>query len=558
MQLAIVCALIAVCLAAPVRKSVFLNAKGEFEVVERVSESEHFLAGEIIVGSFDNAINTTGWSFLSIRSNPEFPDNLTAAAAGFYEGQETPLLLEQTALNSGMLGYTPSPALAQFLAANSAFMSQQIAAAQSLPSLDPKRIYWYHVNLILTQLNGLYEGYQNVRGGKGELTLETMLFLNLGGDMEDLANVFGVEGEFESAFFENGHCSALLRLLPDGSDVFIAQATWSSMNSMLRTYKMYDFDWSLDGTTNDRVPGTRTAFSAYPGSLFSGDDFYVLSSGLVVQETTIGYDNPDLNQYIVPESVLEWMRNMLANRLGFTGAEWIEVYSQYNSGTYNNQNMILDYKQFRPGHKLTNGTFWLCEQVPGYIRSNDLSDLLQTQGYYGSYNAAYDPVIRNVSGSDADEAKFGPWFSYNATARALIFARGYQNVTSMEGMEWIMRYNDFKNDPLSSQLPSCQFMGWTNCTPAFTAENAIAARDDLNPADGVYVFSEFGFRNHAAVDAKISSFSTFDPKGLYARAQSGPTYYQQPVFQFSTSPLSNLSYAGLPDRWEFPWVDVSW
>ena len=58
---------------------------------------------------------------------------------------------------------------------------------------------------------------------------------------------------------------------------------------MLRIYKLYDFDLSMDGTdVSKRVPAVRSSFSSYPGSLFSGDDFYVLSSGLVVQETTIG------------------------------------------------------------------------------------------------------------------------------------------------------------------------------------------------------------------------------------------------------------------------------
>ena len=46
--------------------------------------------------------------------------------------------------------------------------------------------------------------------------------------------------------------------------------------------------------------------------------------------------------------------------------------------------MILDYKLFTPGQPLKNGTFMLCEQVPGYIRSNDLSQLLQEEGFFGS------------------------------------------------------------------------------------------------------------------------------------------------------------------------------
>ena len=35
--------------------------------------------------------------------------------------------------------------------------------------------------------------------------------------------------------------------------------------------------------------------------------------------------------------VLEWVRNMVANRLSSTGEQWTAVFSKYNSGTYNNQ-----------------------------------------------------------------------------------------------------------------------------------------------------------------------------------------------------------------------------
>ena len=111
---------------------------------------------------------------------------------------------------------------------------------------------------------------------------------------------------------------------------------------MLRTFKLYDFPFRLTGFSEERVPAIRSSFSSYPGSIFSGDDFYVLSSGMAVQETTIGFDNPELNQYILPTSVLEWLRNVVANRLANNGSQWTEIYSQFNSGTYNNQNMVCE------------------------------------------------------------------------------------------------------------------------------------------------------------------------------------------------------------------------
>lgn len=74
-------------------------------------------------------------------------------------------------------------------------------------------------------------------------------------------------------------------------------------------------------------------------------------------------------------------------------------YALHNSGSYCNQNMILDYNQFEPGKPLKNGTFIISEQIPGYVINNDLSQLVQTEGYYGSYNTAYDPYLRQISGA---------------------------------------------------------------------------------------------------------------------------------------------------------------
>jgi hypothetical protein len=34
------------------------------------------------------------------------------------------------------------------------------------------------------------------------------------------------------------------------------------------------------------------------------------------------------------------MRNVVANRLSRSAVQWTQIYTQYNSGTYNNQNMV--------------------------------------------------------------------------------------------------------------------------------------------------------------------------------------------------------------------------
>ena len=42
----------------------------------------------------------------------------------------------------------------------------------------------------------------------------------------------------------------------------------------------------------------------------------------------------------------------------------------------------------------------------------------------------------------------------------------------------LMRYNNFKKDPLSK----------CDCNPPYSAENAISARNDLNPKSGKELF----------------------------------------------------------------------
>lgn len=46
-------------------------------------------------------------------------------------------------------------------------------------------------------------------------------------------------------FGATGHCSALIKLLPDNADLYVAQDTWSSFNSMTRIFKLYDFPFKM-------------------------------------------------------------------------------------------------------------------------------------------------------------------------------------------------------------------------------------------------------------------------------------------------------------------------
>jgi hypothetical protein len=53
----------------------------------------------------------------------------------------------------------------------------------------------------------------------------------------------------------------------------------------------------------------------------------------VITETTIDNHNSSLWQRLSPHTLLDWARNMVANRLANSGAEWMNIYQLHNSGT---------------------------------------------------------------------------------------------------------------------------------------------------------------------------------------------------------------------------------
>ena len=59
----------------------------------------------------------------------------------------------------------------------------------------------------------------------------------------------------------SGKCSALVKLAPDFSDLFMGHSTWDSYTAMLRIYKHYAFDLK-----ELAPPAQRLSFSSYPGA----------------------------------------------------------------------------------------------------------------------------------------------------------------------------------------------------------------------------------------------------------------------------------------------------
>lgn len=261
----------------------------------------------------------------------------------------------------------------------------------------------------------------------------------------------------------SGKCSALVKVAADLSDIYMGHATWDSYTAMLRIYKHYTFDLR---TLNP--PAQRLSFSSYPGEVFSDDDFFILSSQMVVLQTTNKIFNDALFDTLTHESVLSWQRVRAANWMAASGEEWQRALAQENSGTYNNQYIVVDLKRFVPGEDLRPGLLWVAEQIPGKVVAKDMTATL-TMGYWPSYNVPAFEEIYNASGYPdfiSKLEKYGQhfsrsthWLSYEASPRAAIFRRDQTAVTSLETMKALMRSNNWKKDPLSEGHPICAICG---------------------------------------------------------------------------------------------------
>jgi hypothetical protein len=80
-----------------------------------------------------------------------------------------------------------------------------------------------------------------------------------------------------------------------------------------------------------------------------------------------------------------WQRVRTANQLANSGRDWYNLVSRYNSGTYNNQYMVMDLKKFSAGSALQPEALFVVEQIPGMMAGDDATDQLM-RGYWPSYN----------------------------------------------------------------------------------------------------------------------------------------------------------------------------
>lgn len=498
-------------------------------------------------GYFHDELHEKGWDRLIVHTNPKYTDFIQAEAVGYLEGVLTAKKIWDNFENlqritwSEKTNFTMPEDIQRFFTQQREFMREMVFSGE----LDG---YKTLVGAMYYQEKGLLEGYNTIAANDKDLcmlTYEEFQVISSAGDIFDLLYMnkenrkdFDNMGNFEIEEFIrlHTHCSALFKLTHDHKELMFGHNSWAQYSRTLRIFKEYNLNYA---SANAKT----IMCSSYPGMINSFDDYYITSQDLAIIETTNNIFNTSLYDVLSPRTLLYWQRVMVASRIAKNGKEWAETFERYNSGSYNNQWMILDLKKYQKGeNELKDGTFYVLEQIPGRVVWKDQSKILEN-GYWPSYNIPFYKSIWLASGYQEQQEKhpeIGYLFSYEECPRATIFRRDQVLIDDMESFKHMMRYNDYKNDKLSRG------------DPAF----AIASRYDLRgipktPAcDGAY-------------DAKICSYSMWkDEKKI--QAINGPTHEASYIdfFDFSSRlgkkvcPEDKFPRNGIPEKLDFDWIDI--
>jgi len=501
----------------------------------------------VVWANLTNAQSSTGWMFLEISSNPEFPDHIQAKAAGFAEGYLTRNLIYkyfQEFFSKLICSDEESQKVCQYfkekVEINDKFVSETV---KQKSESDP---YWHMVSLFYQQLDGLTEGFlrksndDNLDYGDFDVEHGTRL-INYLPDFFDYMEKYKLErGESGEAGGEKTRpsCSVLIKHLAESGELLVGHNTWHEYRAMgYRLLKRYSLHYHTLSGGEEEVPGHTLTMSSFAGTILSTDDFLTVNTGLVTTETTLYIYNTSLFGLCDPASQLfESVRVMTANRLATTGEEWTEIMARNNGGTYNNQWMVVDYNKLQEDGQLESGALWVYEQLPGETWAEDKTEELRRRGYWISYNRAHFPEVFTISGEEDMTSLHGNYFSYEESPRAVIMRREQAGVVDEETMIQFMRFNDFQNDP-AALIDGCN-----KPVPA----GSVANRCDLTLPGTVCEWEEMdnmvGHQGYGALDMKVTT-SRLLRSGQQFWAVAGPTHDEKtPPFSWSNTNLTDKPF----------------
>ena len=520
----------------------YIKTTGKYQVVE--GSIDRMAAA---YARYTPSYEKKGWDFLVLSSydgiDDKYSDEVKNYAMGYLEGVLTYKRIYPSYYNLNNYKYyknngTMPNSTYEFFQKNLEFMKNMTTLYKDNDS------YWHEVNNLYMQMRGLHEGYNSKAPINEKIDLvhfQTVISL---GDVDEIGNWKKEERpdyskmsteELMNYIELRSHCSAFLKVADDLSDVWFGHNTWTTYNKLIRIYKEYKY------VPNSQFPikSKSITMSSYPAAVNSQDDFYITDANLYIAETTNHVHDLNLFDLLSPNTLMCWMRTMVANRLTDDAYSWTQVFSKYNSGTYNNQFQVLDLKLIDTENKrISPGAFYVVEQLPGSCDVQDVTDNLK-KGYWPSYNTPFIRSVREKSGViDAiiQNPNLTVTQDYDTCARAKIFRRDQNKVKDILTYQKLIRYNDYKNDEFSEGQPNL----------------SIAARYDLN---------EENPSCYGCTDAKFASINEIKTTGKkIVHIIAGPTTDGQEPFIWSQARCKDtdeirFKIIGQVDEYNFDWID---
>ncbi|EAX95720.1 Laminin A family protein [Trichomonas vaginalis G3] len=484
--------------------------------------------------NFNDSIHEAGWYKLHLHGREGAPDADIMKCAGYIEGalsynsifNHYALIREIKGYPSGVRTYPPQ--VKEYMSNNLQYVRESVDAY-------PESVYWQEIGLIMNQFDGLVAGYKYAcdldHNETAQMDEFDHWFFQSAGDMFDIAHLFP-DDVAPAREFINEHCSGLIRLTDDYRDVYFSHDAWSDYRELHGQLKEYDLPIKA-------FKAHKLVMSTRIGKLASYDDFYMADTGLFVLETTLNNYNDDLYKVCTPKSLFTWIRAVHATWTSTSGKEWTETFIKHNSGTYNNQYVVVDSKKLTRFQKPDKDLIWIIEQFPGVYRSSDVTDYLVEHGYFPSVNCPYHEDLYNLAGYPELVASLGIYGDYRSnykSPRYLIMQRDVWRIKTFEDFKKFMRYNQWKRDNYSQGDPAQQ----------------IASRYDLRPAEG----TPYGDRNNFGdLDTKVLRLTeAVTNMRMHALASPPCDAEFNPPWEFGQKDFK-VNYYGLPTRWNFTWVD---
>ena len=482
---------------------------------------------------YNNSINASGWYRLHVHGNKDFSDREIMHCAGMVEGYLTHQeMYHHYNLIKDIKGYPRGQIYPEEV--HDFIEKNRISVKNSVEAYVEDE-WWQGIGLILEQFEGLVEGYKQGAGDNDIMSVFDHWFFQSAGDMFDIAEMF--EGAVADTEYHE-HCTGMVKLTDDYSDIFFAHDAWSDYRELHGQLKEYDLPIS-------KFKAKRLVMSTRVGKLASYDDYYLSDAGLFVLETTLNNYNMDLYKVVVPQCVFTWLRAVHATWTSDSGKEWAETFIRHNSGTYNNQYVIVDTHKFERGVKPTKDLLWIIEQFPGMYEMTDVTDQLVRDGYFPSINSPWHDNLYEIAGYPelvASLGKYGPYRSAKEGPRYQIMMRDAPRVKTFEDFKAFMRYNQWYRDPFAQG----------------DAAQQIASRYDLRPPTTPYgdrkAFGDLDSKclrlTEAVTTMTIHAFASppYDD-GTNTPAVIPPWEFDQPQFQKDCP-----RHDGLPKKWNFTWI----